>query len=56
MIWQPSKQDLKHTIELNMKAVLSALVIALAALSLASCASKSAPASAPVDMGLKSSK
>ena len=38
-----------------MKAVVSALVLAIAALTMASCASKPAP-SAPVDMGLKSSK
>ena len=38
-----------------MKAVLSALVLAVAAMTLASCASKPAPAPA-VDMGMKSSK
>jgi hypothetical protein len=39
-----------------MKAVLSALVLAIAAMSLASCASKTTSAPPPVDMGMKSYK
>ena len=42
--------------ESNMKAVLSALVLAIAAISLASCASKTQSAPPPVDMGMHSSK
>ncbi len=39
-----------------MKAVLSALVLAIAAMSLASCASKTQSAPPPVDMGMQSYK
>ena len=42
--------------ESNMKAVLSALVLAIAAMSLASCASKTQSAPPPVDMGMQSYK
>jgi hypothetical protein len=39
-----------------MKAVLSALVLAIAALSISSCASKTSSPPPPVDMGMKSYK
>jgi hypothetical protein len=39
-----------------MKFVLSALVLAIAALSLASCASKTSTPPPPVDMGVRSGK
>jgi hypothetical protein len=54
------EDQLSHNIakskESNMKAVLSALVLAIAAMSLASCASKTQSAPPPVDMGMHSTK